>query len=306
MTKRVQVLLSTYNGEKYLEEQLDSVLAQSYQNLSILVRDDGSMDSTKAILERYKKKYENIKVLLGKNKGVIASFFELLRQASEEVDYFAFCDQDDYWQADKLETALRRLKNIDESIPALYCGRVELVNERLEHIGMYPLRKRGPSFENAIVQNIATGCTIVMNKAARRLILSRLPQPENVVMHDWWFYLVVSAFGIVIYDPESKMLYRQHGANTVGTDHTFLGRWLTRFKRYVKKKEYGFITRQAQEFMTLYGEILNIEKKKTLSKFLESRKTLFRRTIYSFTGKVHRQTWSEDIICRIVLFLNMV
>lgn len=303
--KSVQVLLSSYNGEKYIAEQIDSLLAQTHPSVDIFIRDDGSSDNTKSILKTYLR-HGNIKVLWGSNKGVIPSFFELLSKASDQADYVAFCDQDDYWKRDKIEAALRQLEHIPEDTPCLYCGRVELVNEKLEHVGMYPLRKKGPSFENAIIQNIATGCTIVMNQAARKKILEKVPQYKNVIMHDWWFYLVIAAFGKVIYDRESRMLYRQHGGNTVGADHTIIGRWITRFKRYIKKREYGFITRQAQEFMKLYGEELDKEKKKTLFRFLESRKTFSRRLLYMITGNTHRQTWSEDVVSRIVLLLNMV
>ncbi|WCN38101.1 glycosyltransferase family 2 protein [Aneurinibacillus uraniidurans] len=304
--KAVQILLSTYNGEAFLREQLDSLLLQTYKPVHIFVRDDGSTDQTREILEQYREQHENIEVVFEKNIGVIPSFLELLQQASDQAGYLAFCDQDDYWHADKIEKAVQKLDTVDSAIPAMYCSRVELVNGELAHIGMYPLHKRGPAFENAVVQNIATGCTIVMNQAARRLLLQHVPDASKVIMHDWWFYLVVSAFGTVIYDPESSMLYRQHAANTVGADHTLIGRWVTRFQRYIKKKQYKFITNQNKEFMRLYGDKLDQEKKGVLTRFLQSRSSLWGRIQYFMFSDTYRQSWNENIICRLVLLLNMV
>lgn len=303
--KAVQILLSTYNGAAFVAEQLDSLLTQTYKPIHILIRDDGSHDQTREILKKYEQQYQ-MNVLLGSNSGVIPSFFTLLQQSSDQVDYVALCDQDDYWHKEKIERAVRKLNEIDAAIPAMYCSRVELVNEELVPLGMYPLHKRGPAFENALVQSMATGCTIVMNQAARRLLLQHLPDVRNVVMHDWWFYLVVSAFGTVIYDPESSMLYRQHAANTVGTGHTGVGRWIGRVRRYRKEKQYRFITKQNEEFMRLYGEQLDAKNKRTLTRFLQSRRSLSGRIQYFLRPDTYRQSWVENMICRLGLLLNMV
>lgn len=302
--KSVQILLSTYNGELYIREQVDSLLAQTYRDIQILIRDDGSTDQTRTILEQYSQ-YQNIDVRFEGNIGVIPSFFRLLEEASDDAGYVAFCDQDDYWHANKIEIAIQRLEKIDSAIPAMYCGRVELVNEDLQHIGLYPLHKRGPSFENAIVQNIATGCTIVMNQAARNLILRHLPDMNKVVMHDWWFYLVVSAFGVVIYDPNPTMLYRQHTNNTMGTSHNLLTKWIVRLRRYIKNGEYKFITDQSLEFYHKYQDFLADEKKVVLKRFLQSRQSVFHRIGYFFSSDVYRQSIGEDIACRVLLLFNL-
>ena len=110
--KKVQILMSTYNGEKYVNEQIDSLLQQDHTNLEILIRDDGSKDSTVSILEEYHKENPNIKLIIDKNKGVISSFFELAMKASEEADYFAFCDQDDYWKPQKISRAVNLLERV--------------------------------------------------------------------------------------------------------------------------------------------------------------------------------------------------
>lgn len=303
--KKVQILLSTYNGEKYIEEQMESLLTQTYPNIDILIRDDGSTDYTTNILRTFAKR-KNIKIMEQGNIGVIGSFFQLLVDSSPEADYFAFCDQDDYWQKDKVSVAVDMLSKFPDQTPVLYCSRIEVVDEKLQHINWYPLRKRGPSFNNALVQNIATGCTIVMNKAARELLLKRLPATDAVVMHDWWCYLVISAFGHVIYDPESKILYRQHASNTLGAGQQPVGRWLKRIKRYVNRGEYQFVTKQNTLFWEKYGDRLDVNKKEILERLLTSRKTFFRRLQYAFCNDVFGQSKTESLACRIALLLNLL
>ena len=143
------------------------------------------------------------------NIGVIASFFQLLMLASSEADYFAFCDQDDVWLPNKVSRAVSVLESIPQDIPLLYCSRVTIVDEKLNHLGLSKTLSRAPSFENALVENIVTGCTAVINRKSRQLFLRRIPR--KALMHDWWMYLVVAAFGEVVWDPQSKDVYkRQH------------------------------------------------------------------------------------------------
>ena len=128
--KKVQILMSTYNGEDYIREQLDSILAQSYPDVDILIRDDGSKDDTFVILKEYEERHSNIKAFQGENLGINKSFFELLKKS--QGDYIGFCDQDDYWLPEKIEKAVQQLERMTG--PALYCGAKTLVNENLEKL----------------------------------------------------------------------------------------------------------------------------------------------------------------------------
>jgi glycosyltransferase involved in cell wall biosynthesis len=304
--KKVQILLSTYNGEKYVEEQMNSLLKQTYPNVEILIRDDGSTDQTLQILEKYDVLHQNVIVMKKKNTGVVKSFFNLIAESSSEADYFAFCDQDDIWKSDKVSRVIEKLESIPSHIPAMYCSQAELVDETLRTIGEMPEPTRGPSFSSALVQNIATGCTVVFNKAARQLLLRKLPDPDVIIMHDWWVYLVVSAFGTVIYDKESRILYRQHSLNSVGAKADFVGKWKARIKQFMKRGNRIFITKQVEEFRKIYGDLLPQDKVAILNKFIDGRKTMVGRIKYALFGEAHRQTIIDDVIFRILILSNRI
>ena len=131
--------------------------------------------------------------------GATQSFFRLFEQCSKSAEYIAFSDQDDVWLPAKLERAIAALRNIDRKEPALYCSSATITNERLQPIGLTPLWPKPPAFGNALVENIATGCTVVLNRPAIDLLAAG-PLPERAIFHDWWCYLVVSAFGTVVFD----------------------------------------------------------------------------------------------------------
>lgn len=302
--KKVQVLLSTFNGGKFLKSLMDSLLNQDYPNIEILVRDDGSTDDTLILLEKYTSYYSNIRIVYGENLGVIGSFFELLKLSSSEAEYIAFCDQDDVWLKDKISRAVEFLDQYPKENSLLYCSRTTLVDENLNIIGQSEIPKRGPSFKNALVQNIATGCTIVINKISRELLMKEIP--KTVRMHDWWMYLVVSAFGKVIYDTESKILYRQHSSNVIGYETNTIARWVARIKRFLRSGRLCLVTEQAKEFKRIYDSLLPKDKKVILDRFIDDRKSYVDRLRYSFSSEVYRQSRVSDIILRLLIIMNRV
>ena len=301
--KNIQVLISTYNGEKYLKELMDSVLNQDIKQLRLIIRDDGSNDNTLKILSRYSSK-KHIKIFSEKNIGIIQSFFKLLKLSCPNSDYFAFCDQDDIWMRDKLSRAINKLNEFSEEIPLMYCSRVILVNDKLDIIKYSKIPRRQPSFCNALVENIATGCTIVINNSARKLILKQIP--SSVLFPDWWMYLVVSAFGKVIYDVEPRILYRQHCSNTFGVETNFIRKWNGRIKRFIKRGKKLSISQQVNEFQKIYGMILPEDKEKILNKFINSQKTLISRIFYAFTGEICSQSSIDELILRILIIFNRI
>lgn len=221
----VTILLATYQGERHLPAQLDSIAAQRGVEWNLLWRDDGSTDGTVALLEAFAASTGRAYRLNAPSGrlGPAGSFMALLRAAGE-AEFAAFCDQDDVWLPDKLARATAWLRARPRTEPAAYCARQRLVDAGLAPIGLSALPRRPPGFANALVQNIATGCTMVLNAAARRLAAAT-PLPRDS-MHDWWGYLLVTGCGgRLLVDPEPAVLYRQHGGNAIGAPGTAVRAW---------------------------------------------------------------------------------
>lgn len=298
----IQILMSTYNGEQYLEEQLDSILAQSYPHLKLLIRDDGSTDGTTAILQRYSEIYENIAYYRGANIGVIASFFDLLRHSDDSADYYGFADQDDKWLPEKTARAVNRLRrerqSAGEDIPLLYCSDTCLTDERL-NVLHNDNKCPKPSFGNALVQNICTGCTAVFNRALRDIVCRT--QPENIVMHDWWLYLSASIFGSVCYDNEAYILYRQHGKNAYGMKKNT---WdILRYRIGQLSKKRGYIYEQLAEVKKWYPQMPQ-KYKKMLNLVLESRKGLRNRLRLIANRSIYRNSRTDDLVYRLIVLIG--
>ena len=214
----VTILLSTFNGVRHLAAQLDSFAAQTLTRWRLLWRDDGSSDGTPDAIERFASVLPAGRVVRssgsGVHLGVFDSFLALLAEASD-APAVALADQDDVWLPEKLARALDALAAADPEIPALYCSALTVVDQDLRPIGTSLPLRHDPGFPGALLQNIASGCTMVLNQAAVRAVL-KAARPHHGV-HDWWIYLLVTAIdGQVLFDPAPSMLYRQHGANAIG------------------------------------------------------------------------------------------
>jgi glycosyltransferase involved in cell wall biosynthesis len=226
---KVAILLCTYHGQRYLTEQLDSFASQVYPNWDVWASDDGSQDDTHAILENYRANWgERLSIHRGPEEGFSANFLSMICNAGIQSDYYAYSDQDDIWETDKLQHAMDwLLLSVPGNIPALYCSRTRLVDADNRDIGFSPLFSRLPSFANALVQNIGGGNTMVFNDATRSL-LREAGEYIDVASHDWWTYMVVSGCGgRVFYDSYPSTRYRQHDGNVVGMNSS----WAARFVR---------------------------------------------------------------------------
>lgn len=216
MKKTITVLLSTYNGEKYLRGQLESLISQDYLYFNILVRDDGSKDKTTKILEEYCLKTNGLlSYYIGNNVGPCKSFLQLLVDAPPS-DYYAFCDQDDIWDKDKLSCAIAKIEKFDATKPNLYFSNLRIVDENLNFIReshtekLFRYNKYSP-----LIESLPSGCTMLFNKRVKSFICSCVP--FECSMHDTWVYLICSFFGNVVYDEISHLSYRIHNKNAVGT-----------------------------------------------------------------------------------------
>lgn len=222
----IAILLCTYNGQRYLGAQLDSVATQTYPHWRVWAADDGSQDDTPSILAEYRSKWASgrLSIVQGERRGFAANFLSLCCRAEIQADYYAFCDQDDVWEADKLQRALACLQAVPADIPALYGSRTRLVDADNRELGLSAPFIRPPTFAHALTQNIACGNTMVFNQAAMALLRAG-GSKVAVVAHDWWLYLLVSgAGGRVLYDAYPSVRYRQHGGNLVGMKTHWLAR----------------------------------------------------------------------------------
>jgi glycosyltransferase involved in cell wall biosynthesis len=296
---RVQVLLSTYNGERYLPQQLQSVLEQDHRDLEILIRDDGSTDRTREVLSGYMDD-PRVRIVFGENLGVVRSFFELLRISSAAADYAALCDQDDVWLPDKLSRALRFLEPSNHPGPVIYASRVAVVDEQLKPMKMSRLPSRPLVLGNALMQNLLPGCTMVMNRAACDLVVSRLP--AFTFVHDWWIYLVMSACGEIRHDSESRILYRQHAQNTIGIAPNPVVNVQRRLERFFQRKE--SIVRQVVEFHRLFGDRLLPSQLETIGLIERAPHSVWSRLRLAFSGRVYRQGVLDDLLLRAVIVAN--
>ncbi len=297
---RVVILMSTYQGERFIEQQVNSILSQLPEDGSLLIRDDGSSDQTVAIVQSIVD--TRIKLTCGPNFGFARSFFTLMADTPATADMIMLADQDDVWLPHKIARARQHLEN-SGVIPTLYCARQQLVDSQLQPIGLSQRFSRPPSFQNALTENIVTGCTAAFNRAALDLAL-KLNEPEKVYFHDWWLYLVVSAFGKVIVDDEPTILYRQHGGNAIGRG-TGMGRYIE-IVRFLRRKSWVHIMyNQIEQFKLSYRSKLSASQSKLLEGYFNPTHILSAFRLF-LSLKRFRQSLEGDILLRILIIFELI
>jgi len=288
---KVAILLCTYHGQHYLAEQLASFVAQSHTNWEVWASDDGSQDETHVILKVHQEKWPEgrLSIHFGPAEGFAANFLSLTCKASIDADYYAYSDQDDVWEVDKLARAVAWLESVSKDTPALYCSRTRLVDADNREIGLSPLFSKPPSFANALMQNIAGGNTMIFNNAARAL-LREAGEKIPIVIHDWWAYMVVTGCGgQVFYDSKPSLRYRQHDGNLVGMNAD----WSARFKRIRMHWQGGFRGWNELNITALrkLQHKLTPENRETLERFARARQmSLIPRLIHLKRCGIYRQT----------------
>ena len=274
MQEKLIVLLSTYNGAKYLKQQLDSLCSQTYKNIKIIVRDDGSNDDTLAIVKSY-----NLELIpQGKNIGPKESFSVLLEYAlKSDSEYFMFCDQDDVWEEDKIEKSLKKMQELEDQFPdkpLLVHTDLKVVDEDLSVIdnSMWKYEHINPSknsLNKLLMHNTITGCTVMIN---RKLAELAVPIPTDAIMHDWWLGLVASKFGKIGYVDEALIKYRQHRQNSIGANG---------FRRdYIINKIFTAMNlmphqKQAKAFLERYRDDLDKSSVEMLEEFVSIKSKSF-------------------------------
>ncbi|CAM3031284.1 glycosyltransferase family 2 protein [Pseudomonas floridensis] len=287
----VAILMCTYNGGAYLKGQLDSFNDQTFQDWTLYVSDDASTDETRSILSDYQRRWGADRLIMfdGPCKGFAENFISLVRRPELKADYFAFSDQDDIWFNDKLTRSVGRLESLSGKKPALYCSTTRLVDADLNVIGVSKLFTRPPSFQNALVQSIAGANTMLINRAARQLLL-QLPDRAPLIAHDWLAYLLVTGCGgKVIYEAEPTLDYRQHSGNLIGANASSRDRLIRLRKmlsgRFVKWNDANIVILKKME------PLLTEESREVLACFDHGRKQrFFKRMRMLRKSGIYRQT----------------
>ena len=296
--RSIVVLLSAYNGEKYIKEQLESLYSQDGVSLSLLVRDDGSSDSTCPVLD-VEQGAGRLTWYTGENLKPAFSFWNLLQKAPD-APFYAFCDQDDVWDNDKLKVAVDKLASAGDA-PALYFCQTRLVDASLneiESVKISPLL----TYDEALIYHFVTGCTMVINSAMREILLRYTP--EFIRMHDIWIYNVAQAVGAkVFFDSVPHISYRQHGGNVIGQANSLKAVWKARVARM--KKDKCIRSRLAKELLNGYSGVMSDEKL-LLTKMVANYKDGFASWMkLLFTGRLKCAPFSINVTSKIAILLRI-
>ncbi|MCG6205018.1 glycosyltransferase family 2 protein [Rhodopseudomonas sp. HC1] len=292
---KVAILLATYCGAEFLGEQLESFRAQTHRDWELYVSDDGSTDDSVAIVEAFAASVDQrVVVRAGAGAGFWRNFLSLIPRGEIAAGYFAFSDQDDVWLPEKLAKAVAWLQAVPPERPALYFSRTELIARDGAALGLSPLFRRAPIFQNALVQNIGGGNTMVFNDAARRL-LAQTPDDVALVSHDWWAYqLITGAGGIAHYDPWPSLKYRQHGQNLVGSNVGLRAR-LVRLVAFAGGRVIGWNATNIAALNSV-RHLLHPDHVRVLDRFAQARSAGFlMRPYWLWRAGVYRQKAVETI-----------
>lgn len=299
--EKIAVILSTYNGDRFLCEQIDSILNQKDVEVHLYIRDDGSTDTTPEILKKYQTKYSNINVYFDSNKGCKDSFYICAKYTwikEQSTQYFAFADQDDYWKEDKLKVGINELKAINKNVPILYFCPPKIVDQYLNPLDIEWNNRHLLNFEEACLVQPCAGCTMIFNRQSLELFLKGTPQKMS--LHDSWMYkCVLACGGSIIEDTESHIFYRQHGNNVVGTG-SFSSRWRRRYNNFVNKNRYRSI--QIKNILDTYSDYMPtqaIESAKILSTYTEL--NLYKRIKLAFNPKFRLHGFMHNLMFKLAI-----
>ena len=299
--------MSTYYGEKFLAEQLQSIENQTHQNWRVVISDDGSADNTLAIAKEFQQKWgaDRLEIRQGPKKGFCLNFLSMACDTEIRADLYVFSDQDDVWLSDKLERAVTYFNESKESqLPIAYGSRTQIVDGTLKPLGYSPEFTLPRSFRNALVQSIAGGNTQVFNQATKQLL--EKAGLQQVVSHDWWLYQIVKGTGgVFYYDPTPSLLYRQHSNAIVGANSSTKARIERifyvlngRFKNWndINYKALSnishLLTRDSQEVLEIFGKFRGAHLKD-------------RVRLLEVCG-LYRQTWQGTLSLWLATIINKI
>ena len=294
------ILLSTFNGERFLCAMLDSLAQQLDAKPLVYWRDDGSSDATVKIVRGYYK-YIDIREVSGDARlGPCASFLALLRAAAPHHASFHFADQDDVWEPGKVAHSHKFVTQ--NEVPTLFHCRQQLIDCSDRPLRLS--RLSGPSsFQNALCENIAVGCTVAFNQSAALLVAKE--NPKHALMHDWWAYLVISAVGRIAYDSKPWIQYRQHTQNLIGGNRGVIHQLMWRLQRVATSSGgVSRISEQLLDLLDIHGDILTYEQRSQVERLLAGKTSLSQRLKNCIVPPATRQSWVDQLLLRGILITN--
>ena len=306
---KTAILMCTHNGERFLKSQLDSIRNQTQKNISLFISDDDSSDNTINILNSYKKHFgkhfSEFKILRGPGEGFAKNFINLAKIVGDDYDFYAFADQDDIWHEDKIAFGITALNNSNIDTPCLFCSRTRLIDLNSKNLGFSKKFSVPPSFQNALVQSIAGGNTMIFNSASKKL-LNELKFTKGVSSHDWILYILVTfSNGFVVYSSTPKIDYRIHDENLVGSNlglRNLLKRVLLVFRnKWVEWNESNLYHLEDLR-------VVSNENEKTLKYFTKLRivESVFVRLSLLWKSGVKRQTILGNIALIVAVILKKI
>lgn len=276
---KIAVLMSTYNGERFLKEQLNSILLQKDIELSLLIRDDGSKDGTLDILQEYENRYSFVKVVKGVNVGFVQSFSNLVIKAIElfkDYQFFAFADQDDYWYPEKLFVSVNKLLEYDSNVPCLFTSNSRFIDQK--GIGSENFHDdQYTNDEKAVFNSTEQGCSMVFNRTAAIIYAHNTP---NIAWHDRWMYMICYHMGNVCYYKNALFDYRIHGSNVLGSR-----------KKTIRKLLYDIFQPSphwlmANEFYDRFNLDVQLQNCNILEKYICYRKSIIHKISFLYTVRL--------------------
>lgn len=294
----VAVVMSTYNGALYLEEQIESILSQRGVAVSLFVRDDGSRDDTLDVLRSYERR-GLLTLFAEKNEGVVRSFLDAIGKVPKEFVYIALSDQDDVWYPDKLRRAVSVLSQRDQRLPQLYCSEYLFCDDGLNPLGRSHLNRIGVTFETLLYEVKVSGNTTVINRTLADLAIEA--GDSDVYGHDWWLGLLAAALGELTFDDYVSLDYRRTSGTVSPTGAGALALLRFRINKFLNRQELRKITAQLVKLHSLYGKNLDGHRRETLERFLYGG-----RISKAFAPVRLRQALSEEIALRLLFLAGLL
>lgn len=303
---KIAVLMSSYNGIQYIKEQIESIIAQEGDfDIYLIVRDDGSEDGTRELLQEYQNA-GILKWYTGENMGPARSFYSMI-QDNLGYDYYAFADQDDVWDANKLSAAIKSIEEekANENIPIMYFSNAELVDDKLKSLGRTVYNRfLEVNIETLSARGGVLGCTIVFNNALAQIIQNVEGIPGSMIMHDCYLAQVcVAVAGRIIADDKSHMKYRQHGNNVVGVSTSIVDKIFDRMKYSFIKRQVS-IAEQSMDILDRFGKCIPPSNLDTLNEFANYRTSKRLRIKLAFSTKLKYSSWSIGLRNRLSILLG--
>lgn len=295
---KVAVVMSTYNGAKYLKEQVDSILAQENVSVSLFVRDDGSTDGTIDMLHSYEQR-GLLTLITGDNLGVVGSFIAGMSCVPSSFEYIALSDQDDMWKPWKLERAVKLMGAPSRTVPQLYCSEYTFCDELMNPMRKSHLNRVGVTFETLLYETKVSGNTVLMNRKLVDLAVSAGAQ--DVYCHDWWLGLIAAGFGELTFDDCSTLDYRRIASSVSPTGANPLMLLRYRIKTFLNKGELSKITQQLIRYDACFGDLLPEERHVLLRRFIEGG-----RMAKAFAPVRLRQSMAEECALRTLFLIGML